>query len=298
MANRSPWGPSRYKVSVTPELVVTNVGHRAATASNELRHRKRLAQGMARLKRRRPVLRLGALRLADQRRVRQDQRLAFPAKPEVAVEPRLVEIGIKLRDDAPRVPERREESNLRRTAARRADFGEHLQQRHVVRLVGLLVGDVKDDEVNSRVSQHLRVAAQDIGIVGEIVAELRLAPVMHGAHRTPRRAGGVAHRVGVPLEDFGDIVRAAVDVRSVPEEIEHTHPSVWSRWTGLGGVGQHPAQSVRGGPGIAHRVPGRSGWRWLVSASAFKSAHSGRHRPLRPCQTCDQGRRSDCILSR
>ncbi len=76
------------------------------------------------------------------------------------------------------------------------------------------------------------------------------------------------HGVGVVLEDLGDVVRAAVDVRAMPEEVEDADPAVRPRGTGLGGVGQGPAQRICGGPGIAHGVPGR-GVVWLGAASAL-----------------------------
>ena len=222
-------------------------------------HGKRLAQGVAWRELRRPVMGVRALFLTDQPRVRQDERLALPPEPEFTVKAWLVEIGVKLRDHARRIPERGEEHHLRRAAARRADIGEYFQQGHVVGLVGGLVGDVEDDEVHACVRQHLRVAAQDIGIVGEIIAELRLAPVMHRAHGSPKLAGGFAHGVGVALEDLGDIVRAADDVRAVPEEVEDADIAIWTRRPGLGCVGQGAAQGVGGGPGVAHRVPGGQG---------------------------------------
>ena len=48
-------------------------------------------------------------------------------------------------------------------------------------------------------------------------------------------------------------------MRPMPEEIEDPNPAIRPRRAGLRRVRQHPAQSVRGGPGIAHRVPGRGG---------------------------------------
>ena len=143
-----------------------------ADLPDSVRHCKRLAQRMAGQKRDCSVVRLGPLRFAQKLRVRQQERLAPPAKPEIAIEPRFVKVGIKLRHYAPRIPERREESNLRCSTPGGADFGENLQHCQVIRLVGRLVGDVKDDEVNACVRQHLRVAADDISIVSQVVAEL------------------------------------------------------------------------------------------------------------------------------
>ena len=136
----------------------------------------------------------GLLGIADQKR------LALPEEPELAKEPRLVEVvvesqcrGVGLGVD--------HEGDLRRPPAFATHLAEHFADLHVDLGVGQGVGRVEDQGVDAGVGQQAGVSAQDPRVVAAIVAVERLAPVMCCAERPPERRIGFLQRLGVLGQD-------------------------------------------------------------------------------------------------
>jgi len=107
-----------------------------------------------------------------------------------------VEIAEQLIDHAPRVPEGAQEGDLGRPAAVAPDLGEDAQKLQVVVVVSDLVRDVENHGVDAGIGEHLRVLAQHVGIIREVVPEDRFAPVMRGVKRAQSGLSGFCIAAG------------------------------------------------------------------------------------------------------
>src|SRR5690349_13947335 len=76
--------------------------------------------------------------------------------------------------------------------------------------------------------------------------------------RSPQGTSGLLHGSGIASENLGYIVGAALNMRAMPEEIEHPDRAVWTWWTDVLRRGQCAAQGVGGDPSIRERVSQRS----------------------------------------
>ena len=125
---------------------------------------------------------------AERGGVGEDQRLAFPAEPEVGIEIAAVEIVPELPHHFPRIAERTEEGDLRHPVPLALHPVEDAAERLPALGIGDLVRDVEDDHVDVGVGEHLGVLAEDALIVRDVIAEDRLAPVMRIEVGAPQRA--------------------------------------------------------------------------------------------------------------
>jgi hypothetical protein len=104
------------------------------------------------------------------------------------------------------------------------------------------------------------VPAQDPGVVAQVVAVERLAPVVRRADGPPQGRVGLLQRLGIGGQDPGDVVgavtrRPLVVTLVQPEEVEDADEPVRTRRPRLRPDGDRSAESVGGGPGDA-RVAG------------------------------------------
>jgi hypothetical protein len=126
-------------------------------------------------------------------------------------------------------------------------------QAQVAFRVGRAVGDVEDDDVHSGVDEHVAMLADHVGVVRDVVAVFRFAPVVESAGGGPLRVGGVF------FQDLGNVVGSVRHRGLQPEEVEHRHDLALARVAALGIAGQLAAQVVHGDPGVAHAVAGWGG---------------------------------------
>ena len=131
-------------------------------------------------------------------------------------------------------------------------LGPDLEDGLVVLLVGKAVGGIDEDEVHSRGGELHGVLADDPLVIGSVVAEVRLGPVVGKAQRAR-------------LHDLDEILRAAlgeglgmvkdgiVGSAVVPQEVEDTHLLVGS---GLGIVAADTALVVHSHPSVGQNVLG------------------------------------------
>ena len=142
--------------------------------------------------------------------VGEDQRLAFPAEPEVGIEIAAVEVVPEFPHDLARIAEGAEEGDLRHPVPLALDPVEDAAERLPAPRIRDLVGDVEDDHVDVGVGEHLGVLAEDALIVRDVMAEDRLAPVMRIQVGTPQRAPRIPDRGRVPGQDLRDVERPQV----------------------------------------------------------------------------------------
>jgi len=234
---------------------------------------------------------VGRVALADGETVgiRQDQRLAFPPVPQLRVNAGRIEVPVELADHPGRVPEWAQERHLRRARPVRAHLGERLQERQIPPAVRGLVGHIEDDDIDTRIREHLSVLPQHIGVIGLVVAEERLPPVVESVHRPPERVVLVFNGTRIGGEDLADIEGASPSgVLAQPQEVEHAHMAVCPWWATLGIARDLAPQSICGHPGIAEHVTrlgghdyggphgegrGEGGPAWSQGVSGSRASH-------------------------
>ena len=171
----------------------------------------------------------------------EDQRFVFPAEPQILVEPFAVEILEEVFQRALGVGVE-DERELRRAVAlgpHRLVYPADLQHD---RQVDGLIGHVEHDHVHAGVREHLGVLADDPFVVGRVVAQIGLAPVVHGVYRSVVRVRRIgvdeflvvvgAQRVGRRGDHDAAVGRRArfvVAVCAVPDDEEHPHGLVFAR---------------------------------------------------------------------
>lgn len=146
-----------------------------------------------------------------------------------------------------------------------ADLAEDAAEGEVDIAVGECVGGIEDEDIDASVGEEEGVAAEDPGVVAEVIAIKRFAPVVVDADAAPEGGIGALEGVGSELEDFGDVVRAVEaggpfgHGRLVPEEVEHADEAIGGGGADFRVEGKGTAEVVHGGPGGGGKRPWGAG---------------------------------------
>ena len=239
-------------------------------------------------------LRGGVCRMGD------DKRFSFPSEPEFGMDAGLVERSPQMPQLAAtqavrRVRgERTQKCDLRRVPAGRAHVGEHaddLLPRGVERRP---VAHVEHDDVNTSVTQHLRMLAQNERIVRAVIAEKRFAPPVVAVHRTPERRVRFLQGVWIRRQDLRYVERSRhVFVGGTVDEVEHRDRTVCPGQTGLRRRGERTAKPVRRHPRVGCDVAWRGQSR---QHNRRRENHADFHMALLRCQACSITARTDCFM--
>lgn len=123
------------------------------------------------------------------------QRLAFPAEPQIGIQPPAVDL----------IPEllhrilAGQAGDLRRGLALGTHLAEHFGDEDENIFVNIVVRIVENDQIDTRVGEHPRMTADDPLVLHDVVTRFRLSPVMDAA--APFRV----HRIG--LQYLGHVIR-------------------------------------------------------------------------------------------
>ena len=167
---------------------------------------------------------------ADDMLPEHQQRLAFPAEPQIGIQPPAVDL----------IPEllhrilAGQAGDLRRGLALGTHLAEHFGDEDENIFVNIVVRIVENDQIDTRVGEHPRMTADDPLVLHDVVTRFRLSPVMDAA--APFRV----HRIG--LQYLGHVIRTVFrPVLVVGYEIEHRHRAVRFTRTALRITGQRPS---------------------------------------------------------
>ena len=198
----------------------------------------------------------------DSFRRTEDQRLAFPAEPQLFVQIFTVEaveqvfqrfLGVGVED----------KRDLRGFVSLLTHFGVDVADLFDHRQVDRLVGYVEHDHVHACVGQHLSMLADDPFVVGDVITQVGFAPMMHRVFRAILRI------MRVRIDDFLVVVRtqrvgcggnhhcivgvrcrSVVSVHAVPDDEKHADDLVFAGFAVLIRRTDFTAQRILRRPGI------------------------------------------------